>query len=43
MEESYEQNSDNQIAFDTTGYKKVGDLVCMVPAGYDEKLLVSQL
>lgn len=43
MGESYVQNSDNQIAFDTTGYKKVGDLVFIVPAGYDKKLLVLQL
>lgn len=34
------QKSDNQIAFDITGYKNVGDLVFMVPAGYKKMLLV---
>lgn len=28
------------IAFDITGYKNVGDLVFMVPAGYNKMLLV---
>lgn len=40
MGESYVQKSDNQIAFDITGYKNVGDLVFMVPAGYKKMLLV---
>lgn len=34
------QESDNQIFFDIAGYKSVGDLVFMVPAGYNKMLLV---
>lgn len=34
------QKSDNQVAFERTGYKSVGDLVFMVPAGYNKMLLV---
>lgn len=40
MGESYVQESDNQIAFDITGYKNVRDLVIMVPASYNKMLLV---
>lgn len=39
MGESYMQESDNQIVFDIAGYKNVGDLVFMVPAGYNKMLL----
>lgn len=40
MGESYAQKSDNQIAFDITGYKNVVGLVFMIAAGYNKMLPV---